>query len=185
MIGAVSTLPVNWHAGPGTALVVDGMLVPRDVLVFDLDGVLADAAHRQHFLHLAEPDWEGFYAGVQADAPLASGSALAAATHPDLPIVILTGRIDGVAAVTIDWLQAHAVRWDLLICRPPDDSDAVTHAVDYKRTEVHRLREAGLRPVLAVDDNRRIVEMYEELGIPALYLPSGYYDNSARYDGGV
>lgn len=179
MSDASSPVPVNWHVAPGSHL-------PRgEVLVFDLDGVLADAAHRQHFLHLADPDWESFYAGVVHDAPLASGASLAAAMHPELPIVILTGRVDAVAGATVEWLTAHGVRWDLLICRPPDDSDEATHAVDYKRVEIGRLREAGILPVLAVDDNRKIVTMYEESGIPALYLPSGYYDDLARYDGGV
>jgi hypothetical protein len=179
MTAATTPVPRNWHLAEGARL-------PQgDVLLFDLDGVLADAGHRQHFLHLADPDWGGFYAGVVHDTPLASGASLAAAMHPDLPLVILTGRVDAVADATIRWLTAHGVRWDLLICRPPDDSDAVTHAVDFKRVEVRRLLDSGIRPVLAVDDNRKIVAMYEEFAIPALYLPSGYYDDLARYDGGV
>ena len=179
MTGAARMHPQNWHVARGREL------RSGPALIFDLDGVLADALHRQHFLHLAEPDWAGFYGAVHADAVLERGRALAEYFRDDVPVVVLTGRIDAVAEVTKDWLDRHGVRWDLLICRPPSDSDDSTHAVDYKRVEVQRLLDAGVEPVIAVDDNRKIVAMYEEFGIPSLYFPSGYYDNSARYDGGV
>lgn len=171
--------PVNWHLSSGRATVAG------PVAIVDLDGVLADALHRQHFLHLAEPDWAGFYAAVDDDGVLAAGMRLLDTLRESLPIVILTGRTDEVARTTLNWLDRHRIRWDMLICRPPDDDDASTHAVDYKRVEVHRMLEAGLDPVLAVDDNRKIVEMYEEFGIPSIYVSSGYYEHSARYDGGV
>ena len=169
----------NWHLAHGR------VALSGPVVLFDLDGVLADAGHRQHFLHLAEPNWEGFYGGVGADAPLQDGLALLDAIRPDLPVVILTARIDDIAQTTIEWLRQHGVRWDMLVCRPPADSDESTMAVDYKRVEVRALLKAGITPVLAIDDNRKIVAMYEEFGIISAYIPSGYYDNSARYDGGV
>jgi hypothetical protein len=171
-------LPGHWHV-PG-----DG-LAGGQAVIFDLDGVLADALHRQHFLHRQEPDWEGFYAGVEADEVIDAGRALAATMRDDVRIVILTGRVDDVAGVTREWLTENGLRWDLLVCRPPHEDDSSRHAVDYKREEVDRLRAWGLDPVLAIDDNRRIVEMYGEFGIPSVYFPSGYYDDSNRYDGGV
>lgn len=174
-----TTLPANWH------LADEDRAIEGDVLLFDLDGVLADASHRQHHLHLEEPDWDGFYAAVDADTPLETGARLLSALHPDVPVVILTGRIDAVAPTTVEWLRRHRIRWDMLVCRPAADSDRDTHAVDYKRIEVAKLLAASIRPVLAIDDNRRIVAMYEEFGIPGAYVSSGYYDNLARYDGGV
>lgn len=174
-----ATIPSNWHVAPHAELRAG------PVLVFDLDGVLADALHRQHFLHLPEPDWDGFYGAVDADRVLEQGRALASRFRDELPVVVLTGRIDAVSEATRTWLDRNGLRWDLLICRPPADDDDSTHAVDYKRVEVQRLLDLGIEPVLAVDDNRKIVAMYEEFGIPSLYFPSGYYDNSARYDGGV
>jgi hypothetical protein len=170
--------PAHWHAASGAVL-------PGAAVIFDLDGVLADALHRQHFLHQEEPDWPGFYRGVAADDVIEAGRALASCMSDDVRIVILTGRIDDVAGVTRDWLVGNGFRWDLLICRPPDEDDSSRHAVDYKREEVARLRDWGIEPVLAIDDNRKIVEMYGEFGIPGVYFPSGYYDSSARYDGGV
>jgi hypothetical protein len=173
-----AVLPGHWHSSGGS-------IEPGQAVIFDLDGVLADALHRQHHLHQAEPDWAAFYAGVDDDGVIEAGRALAAAIRDDMRIVILTGRIDGVADVTRVWLDENRMRWDLLVCRPRDEDDSSRHAVDYKRDEVERLRAWGLDPVLAIDDNRRIVEMYGEFGIPSVYFPSGYYDSSSRYDGGV
>jgi hypothetical protein len=175
-VNAVGLAP-HWHARAGT-------VAPGPAVIFDLDGVIADAGHRQRFLHLAEPDWDGFYGSAHLDGVLEAGRALTRAIRPDAVVIVLTGRVDDVSDVTRDWLDANGVRWDLLICRPPEDDDS-RHAVDYKRDEVALLRAAGFDLVLAIDDNRRIVAMYDEAGIPAVYYPSGYYDNSARYDGGV
>jgi len=170
--------PGNWHPR---------RVVPEigPVVLLDLDGVIADAEHRQRFLHQEEPDWEGFYAGVASDGVLDAGRALAASIAQDLPVLVLTGRIDEVAAVTQRWLEDNGIRWDMLICRPAHEDDDFRHAVDYKRDEISQLRTYGYEPRLAVDDNRKIVAMYEETGIPSLYVPSGYYENSNRYDGGV
>ena len=45
-----------------------------------------------------------------------------------------------------------------------------------KRLAVEELRYAGFEPVLAIDDDRRNIAMFEEESIPALYLHSGYYE---------
>lgn len=171
------TFPSHWHPRSRD-------LTPGDAIIFDLDGVIADAGHRQHHLHLAEPAWDKFYGAVHLDDVLEPGRVLTQSIHPDAVVIVLTGRVDEVSGVTREWLDHNEVRWDLLICRPPEDDDS-RHAVDYKRDEITALREHGFLLSLAIDDNRKIVAMYEEAGIPAVYYPSGYYDNSARYDGGV
>ncbi|CAH0155070.1 MULTISPECIES: hypothetical protein [unclassified Microbacterium] len=171
-------IPGNWH--PRLAVPARGAVV-----LLDLDGVIADAGHRQRFLHQDEPDWDGFYAGVADDGVLEAGRALAASIASEVPVVVLTGRIDEVADVTQRWLDEHGIRWDMLICRPAHEDDDSRHAVDYKRDEIAQLRAFGYELRLAADDNRKIVAMFEEAGIPALYVPSGYYENSNRYDGGV
>lgn len=172
------TVPhAHWH--------VQGSVKPGPAVIFDLDGILADAMHRQHFLHRDTPDWEGFYRDVKADAVIEAGRALLASMREDVTIVILTARVDDVAAVTRDWLTAHGLRYDLLVCRPPKADDTALVAVDYKRVEVERMLAWGLEPLVAIDDNRRIVDMYAEFAIPSVYIPSGYYDSSSRYDGGV
>lgn len=48
------------------------------LVVFDVDGVLADVRHRLHFLRTRPKDWPAFFAAVPDDPPLAQGLRLAA-----------------------------------------------------------------------------------------------------------
>ena len=52
--------------------------LPKDseVIIFDLDGVISDAAHRQHFLKGTEKDWNGFFSACTEDPPIISGVKL-------------------------------------------------------------------------------------------------------------
>jgi hypothetical protein len=174
---AVALPHAHWHAATA--------ITPGPAVIFDLDGVLADAMHRQHFLHRETPDWTSFYRDVHRDAVIEAGRALLSCMRDDVTIIILTARVDEVAVVTREWLAAQGLRFDLLVCRPPREDDDAAVAVDYKRVEIRRMLDWGIEPLLGIDDNRRIVDMYDEFGIPSLYFPSGYYDSSARYDGGV
>ncbi|NIR42133.1 MAG: hypothetical protein GWN79_28855, partial [Actinobacteria bacterium] len=72
---------------------------------------------------------------------------------------------------TLDWLADYEVRWDLLVMRSHSDHMA---AAEMKRVAVNQLREKGFEPVFAMDDDRRIVTMYDEEDIPAIYVHSGY-----------
>ncbi len=45
----------------------------RPLAVFDLDGALADSAHRQRFLERKPRDWDAFFAAAPQDPPLAGG----------------------------------------------------------------------------------------------------------------
>lgn len=177
MRGVTSEDPDHWHRHPAA-------VVSDHAVILDLDGVIADAQHRQHFLHRDEPDWDGFYAAAVDDPVLDHGRALSQIIDPERMVVILTGRIEAVSAMTRTWLDDHDVRWDLFISRPESDDDT-RHVVDYKREEVETLMARGIHLDVAVDDNRKIVDMYREMGAPAIYVHSGYYEHSARYDGGV
>ena len=48
----------NWHWR-------EGPLSPREAVIFDIDGVLADAAGRQHYLDWG--DWKSFFDAVGDD----------------------------------------------------------------------------------------------------------------------
>ena len=49
----------------------DGPVDPATAIVFDLDGVLSDAAGRQHFLEQPSQDWEAFFDACGEDPPVA------------------------------------------------------------------------------------------------------------------
>jgi hypothetical protein len=49
-------------------------------------------------------------------------------------------------------------------------------ARDFKQMTIWDLRDAGFELRLAIEDDRRNVEMFRAEGVPCLYKHSGYYD---------
>ena len=146
------------------------------MVVFDLDGVISDASHRQYFLRGTHKDWKGFYWASAQDPPIDSGLALTASVDDDHTVAILTARPGYLTGVTKDWLAANEVRHDLLILRPRRGRGSQGPSATFKRYELNRLRAAGHDVVVAIDDDERVIEMYRAEGVTALYLHSGYYD---------
>jgi hypothetical protein len=159
-------VPENWHwraeavaAGP--------------TVVFDIDGVLSDAAGRQHYLEWGRRDWDAFFDAC-ADDPLVDEVArLLELLDPALHIVLLTGRPVRVRPQTLAWLARYRLRWDLLVMRDRGDYAQVAR---FKRAVVADLRAAGLDLRLAFEDDPRNRDMFHGEGIPCIYIHSGYYD---------
>jgi len=142
-------------------------------VVFDLDGVLSDAAGRQHLLAWPRRDWDAFFDAVGDDPVIDEVAAVLAALDPVLHVVLLTARPLRVRNHTLGWLERNDLRWDLLVMRDHGDYD---YAREFKRRTVDELRGAGLEPQLAFEDDRRNVDMFRSAGIPCVYIHSGYYD---------
>ena len=162
--------PPNWI--PNTGRPIGGPTV-----VLDLDGVISDATHRQHFLRgerSADKDWNGFFSSCVDDPVIPHGKALAESLSPALCLVILTARIHDIRQQTIDWLAANDVAHDWLILRGEREGDPSS---DWKRAQLTGLIGAGAEIQLTVDDDPRNVEMMRNLGLASLYFPSGYYDD--------
>jgi hypothetical protein len=146
---------------------------PRPAVLFDLDGVLADASLRQHHLEGSRRDWDAFFDGVGDDELIYDVARLLRLLDPAVVVVLLTGRPARVHPQTLGWLGRHALRWDLLVMRDYGDYSA---ARDFKQRSVGELRSVGLDPQLAFEDDRRNVEMFRAEGVPCVYIHSGYYD---------
>lgn len=152
----------------------DAVRQPGQCVLVDIDGVLSDASGRQHHLNNPEGrrDWRSFFGAVGDDQPLTAVPALLSLLDQSLTIVLLSARPSWVFQMTVDWLQRHEMRWDLLILRGDDD---IADAADFKRGVLVELRSMGWGVALAIDDDARIIEMYTEEQQPALYVHSGYY----------
>ena len=164
-----SDTPGNWH-------VRDGAPAGGPLVVFDLDGVISDASHRQHFLRGERKDWRGFFTSAALDPPYEAGVALAASVDDDHAVAILTARPHYVADTTRAWLDANEVRHHLLILRPRHGRGSHGASADFKRHELSRLRAAGFEAALAIEDDERNIEMYRSEGVSTLYVHSGYYE---------
>ena len=158
--------PEHWHRRPGAPS-------SGPLLIFDLDGVISDAWHRQTYLTGEEWDWHGFFMASADDPPIPAGIALVGSVAEDHAIAILTARPSYVAEQTHEWLERHGVRHDIVITRPSGDRRP---SATFKREELQRLQSNGYVVVFAIDDDRHIIDMYRSEGVFALYVHSGYYD---------
>ena len=151
----------------------DRPMPPGRAVVFDLDGVLSDAASRQHYLEGPWRDWDAFFEACGDDPLIEEVAQLLHLLEPSLTVVLLTARPGRVSPQTLAWLKRYELRWDLLVMRDWGDYDA---AREFKRRSVEELRELGFELVLSFEDDRRNVAMFREHAIPCVYIHSGYYD---------
>ncbi len=161
------------HRLPGNFMWRDEIVEPGPAVIFDMDGVLSDAATRQHYLEYPYPDWDSFFEACGDDQTIAEVVRLLEIVDPALTVVLLTARPLRVRPQTVGWLRRYGLRWDLLVMR--DFGDYMSSAV-FKQRSVEELRLVGFDLQLAFDDDPKNVDMFHAQGVPCVYIHSGYYD---------
>ncbi|MEV6655139.1 hypothetical protein [Streptomyces sp. NPDC051219] len=132
----------------------------RPLAVFDLDGTLADTAHRQHFLERRPRDWTGFFGAAMADPPLATGVRMAVESAEECEVTYLTGRPERCRRDTLAWLAAHGLPEGRVWMRRNDDRRPA------RRTKLEVLRRVarGRDVRMLVDDDELVCEAAERAG---------------------
>ena len=102
--------PLTWHWRGDP-------VPPGPAVVFDVDGVLADASGRQHYLSGMRRDWDAFFEAAGADPLIPEVARLLELLDPGLAVVLLTARPARIRQDTLAWLQRFGLRYDLLIMR--------------------------------------------------------------------
>jgi len=106
----------------------------RNVIIFDIDGTLADCSHRlPHILDQVPADWDTFDALISDDAPIPGMIRLLhiIAINPMIKIILLTGRADrnDVQKDTRTWLKEQGIngaRFNKLLMRGAGDRRPAT-----------------------------------------------------------
>lgn len=135
----------------------------QHIVVFDLDGTLADCEHRRG--HIANPpkNWKAFFDAMMHDTPMLAQIKLAHAfSDCGYEIVYLTGRPERYRDETLAWMHQHKLPSGKLHMRQEADRSA---APDYKRRVLQY--EIGFGSVaLVVDDDPRVCAMLTLSGVP-------------------
>ncbi|MCX4237992.1 LNS2 domain-containing protein [Streptomyces ortus] len=128
--------------------------------VFDLDGTLADTAHRQRYLERKPRDWDAFFAAAKHDPPLAEGVALALEHAEECEVLYLTGRPERCREDTVAWIAAQGLPEGRVRMRRDDDRRPA------RRTKLQILRElARDREIrVLVDDDELVCADAERAG---------------------
>lgn len=148
----------------------------RDIVIFDLDGTIANIEHRQHFVHDtnkkwgAKKKWRDFFAACIDDTPQEAVIIILRALYLRFRIYIVSGRSDEVRQETEAWLACNQVPYHCLIMRREGDF-----------TPDHILKigwvNDGIIPkerILCVfDDRDKVVKMWRNANIPCFQVAEG------------
>ena len=136
----------------------------RPLAVFDIDGVLADVAHRVHYLEGPRKRWGAFFGAAPQDGLHAQGYELAVEAAKDCDVAYVTGRPEWCREDTLAWLQRHGL---------PPGQLRMRRNGDHRPAHVAKLRlleelAAGRVVAVVVDDDLDVCAAYEQAGYPVL-----------------
>jgi predicted kinase len=135
-------------------------------VIFDIDGTLADTAHRLHHIKAKPPNWDAFFEECASDPliePIRELARVVAAQS--YKIILVSGRTDKVRGLTETWLAENGVPYDELHMRPEGDyrQDTVV-----KSQILDALLADGNEIQWVIDDRPSVVAMWRERGLICL-----------------
>jgi phosphoglycolate phosphatase-like HAD superfamily hydrolase len=130
------------------------------IAVVDIDGVLADARHRQHHVQVYPKNWDAFFRAAPYDEPLPEGFAVVRELASRYEIVYLSGRPERIREATQRWLTKHDAPGGRLVLRK-----------DHDRRPARVMKLAALRKLakqheiaVVVDDEPEVCETFQTAG---------------------
>ena len=143
----------------------------EEIVIFDIDGTLADVSARRHHLMKKPKDWDAFFREIPQDKAVHSMVRLCNILYASgIKIFLCTGRREKDRAETIKWLTQQGVNYHELILRPDGD----------RRSDVIVKREmlAGIdqsKILFVVEDRSGVVEMWRSEGLVCLQCAPGEF----------
>lgn len=142
-------------------------------IIFDIDGTLADLAHRRHFVTSKPKNWPAFQALAHKDGifePVAVlARSLATLAHR---IILCSGRGEQERPVTEAWLAKHQITHERLYMRAEGDY----RADDIIKGELlDKMLQDGFRPEIAFDDRDRVVALWRRRGLICAQVNEGNF----------
>ena len=135
------------------------------LVVFDIDGTLANIEHRLGYVRSKPKNWAAFDAGIPNDkvnAPVAAVfHQMVDAGHA---VILASGRNERSRAATEQWLAENKLRgYQKLYMRKADDF----RGDDIVKQEIldEIIRDYGKKPDMVFDDRKRVVDMWRRNGI--------------------
>lgn len=141
----------------------------RQIVIVDMDGTLADVAHRLH--HIKGPgkkNWKAFFRGMDIDPPNPGVVEWVRALAPEFEIVIATGRPEEYRRNTETWLKKHGIEYSKLLMR--SDGDHRSDTIVKKELLDHIPRE---RVAFVIDDRPTVCDMWRGCGLKVYQIPTG------------
>lgn len=150
-------------------------------IIVDIDGTVADTAHRKHYVALKPKNFPAFFAAAVDDPPILPVIRAAVAMKAvGAALVFCSGRPEkegdlDVRKLTEDWLDEHVnyvrgLKYDALYMRKAGDyrpDDIV------KEELLDQIIADGYAPELVFDDRNRVVAMWRRRGLICAQVAEG------------
>jgi predicted secreted acid phosphatase len=145
-------------------------------IIVDIDGTLADCSWRLHFIQNKPKNWKAFFEGIPDDPVIEDMKYLVNAFYSSngVGIIILTGRPENHIDATAEWLKKNEIPFDHLLMRKIGDFREDTIIKEEYLNLVKN--EWGYNPILAIDDRKRILDMYQKNGLYVIDASKGHSD---------
>ena len=142
--------------------------------VFDLDGTLADGAHRLHHIQKSPKDWDSFFKDCVDDKPIepmrALYNELARRNHL---VAIWTGRSVAVYNETCEWLSKHRFFVSTSIRMRPEGVFTLRHRTQGDMAQGIQRRDRTRTIDLVFEDRKRVIDMWRRNGVVACQVAEG------------
>lgn len=141
------------------------------VIVFDIDGTLANIEHRRSFVATKPKNWKAFNAGMSLDTLNEDIVAIVDLfADKDYLIILCSGRGEENRLVTEKWLEDNDIPYRKLFMRPAKD-----HRPDdiIKVELLQQIRSEFGNPYLWFDDRTRVVNAIRAEGVRVLQVAPG------------
>jgi len=159
---------------------------PIPLYIFDIDGTVANLAHRLHYINPPtdtshtryngfEPNWEKFFTDVAWDDPILPTIQTLEIIQENAEIRFFTGRDETTREDTLWWIDTFIdlIEPPHIIMREHDDtrSDVIV-----KREMYEAMLDYDKKRLVAIfEDRRKVVDMWRELGIMCYQVEPGEF----------
>jgi len=143
----------------------------EEIVIFDIDGTLADVSERLHHIKKKPKDWDSFFKGIPQDKAIRSMVRLCNVLYESgIKIILCSGRSDQYRTETIEWMAQQGVKYHELRLRGGHD----------RRSDMIVKREmlAGMdrsKILFVVEDRSGVVEMWRSEGLVCLQCAPGVF----------
>ena len=141
------------------------------MVIFDIDGTLADVSERIHYVRKKPKNWNAFSQGMAQDKAIHSMVRLCNILYASgIQIILCSGRSENYRQQTADWLAQQRVNYHDLLLRKDNDrrQDSVV-----KREMLANLDKTKI--LFVVEDRSRVVEMWRSEGLVCLQCAPGEF----------
>jgi hypothetical protein len=149
-------------------------MLPR-AIICDLDGTIADCAHRRHHVEGPSKDWKSFFSGIKHDLPNRTVLQCVQFYSAFHAVLFVTGRSEDYRLESEEWLKKHvpafATKSFLLMRRQGDRRLDVDVKLDIYRSAIQDRYDVRL----VLDDRSSVVKMWRSLGLECWQVAEGNF----------